>query len=281
MKPEGKEDGVSNGLPMSTLSGFLVLAVVLYSALTAMVYFGQEHLLFYPRASIPEIESRYRDYGISFKIGGVELHGWFFPTRRERPALIYYGGNGEELSGSIDNLRALGDYNHVIVNYRGYGRSSGSPTEKTLKSDALFILDSLESQGKISLENSFILGRSLGSAIAVHVAANRRTKGLILVSPFDSIEAIASDLYFFLPVRWLIRNPFRSIDYVDRIAVPTLIIKAETDEVVPLRYSDALISAWKYELEVVQLEGTSHNYIQTEEYVNSINRFIERSGNSF
>lgn len=262
---------------MSTLSGFIVVVIV-YSAVVALVYFRQEQLMFYPRASIPAIELRYRDHAISFETEDAELHGWFFPSsRRERPTLVYYGGNGEELSGSIADIRALGDYHHVIVNYRGYGRSSGSPGEKTLQSDALFILDSLESQGKISLENTFILGRSLGSAIAAHVAANRTTRGLILVSPFDSIEAIASDLYFFLPVRWLIKHPFRTIDYVDRIAVPTLIIKAQTDEVVPLRYTDALIRAWKHELEVVQLEGTSHNYIQTEEYVKTINRFIQRS----
>lgn len=263
---------------MSILSDFVIPAIALYSALTAMVYFGQDKLLFYPRASIPAIESRYSDYAVSFRIGDVELHGWFFPANGERPTLVYYGGNGEELSTSIDDIRALGDYNHVIVNYRGYGRSSGSPSEQTLKSDALFILDDLASQGKISLANSFILGRSLGSGIAVHVAASRKTKGLILVSPFDSIEAIASDLYFFLPVRWLIKHPFRSIDYVDQIKVPTLIIKAQTDDVVPLRYTDALIRAWQTELEVVQLKGTSHNNIQTEDYVNSISRFIERTG---
>lgn len=263
---------------MSTLSGFIILVVVAYSALTALLYFGQDSLLFYPRSSNPKIESRYRDYTISFEVQDAELHGWFFPAANPKaPALVYYGGNGQELSESIDDIRALGDYSYVIVNYRGYGRSTGSPSEKALKSDALVILDSLESQGRMSLANSFILGRSLGSGIATHVAANRKTKGLILVSPFDSIEAIASDLYFFLPVRWFIRHPFRSIDYVDRIDVPTLVIKAQVDRVIPLRYSDALIKAWKYPLEVVQLEGTSHNYIQTEDYVKTINRFIQRS----
>ena len=263
---------------MSTFSGFIILVLVGYSALTALLYFGQDSLLFFPRSSNPAIESRYLDYAVSFRINGIELHGWLFPAEDPmRPAIVYYGGNGQELSESIDDIRALGDYHYIIVNYRGYGRSTGNPSEKALKSDALVILDSLESQGKISLANSFILGRSLGSGIATHVAANRKIKGLILVSPFDSIEAIASDVYFFLPVRWLIRHPFRSIDDVDRIDVPTLIIKAQVDRVIPLRYSDALISAWKYPLEVVQLEGTSHNYIQTEDYVKTINRFIQRS----
>lgn len=261
---------------MSGITGFAILVIVIYSALTALLYFQQESLLFFPRSSIPEVESRYRDYAVSFENDGAELHGWFFPAAdRNRPALVYYGGNGQELSGSIDSIRALGDYNYVIVNYRGYGKSTSSPTEKALKSDALFILDSLESQGKILLSNSFILGRSLGSGVATHVAANREIRGLILISPFDSIEAVASDLYFYLPVRWLLRHPFRSIDYVDRIDVPTLIIKAQTDQVIPLQYSDALIKAWKSQLEVVQLKGTRHNDIETEEYFITINNFIQ------
>ena len=261
------------------ISGFIILILVVYLLFTALVYFGQERLLFYPRASIPGVEKRYHDYAVSFETVETQLHGWFFPASEPgRPALIYYGGNGQELSGSIDDIRALGDYNHVIVNYRGYGRSTGSPGEKALKSDALFILDSLEAQGKISVANSFILGRSLGSGIAAHVAAHRKTNGLILVSPFDSIEAIASDMYFFLPVRWLIRHPFRTVDYIGQIDVPTLIIKAQSDQVVPLRYSDALIGAWRGELEVVQVKGTSHNNIQTPDYVRTINGFITRVG---
>lgn len=261
---------------MSGITGFALIVVAIYSAMTALIYFQQESLLFYPRSSIPEVESRYRDYAVSFENDGAELHGWFFPAvDRNQPALVYYGGNGQELSASIDSIKALGDYNYVIVNYRGYGKSTRSPTEKALKSDALFILDKLASQGKILLSNSFILGRSLGTGVATHVAANRDIKGLILISPFDSIEAVASDLYFYLPVRWLIRHPFRSIDYVDRIDVPTLIINAETDRVIPLQYSNALAKAWKSQLKVVQLKGTHHNYIETEEYFITINNFIE------
>jgi uncharacterized protein len=262
---------------MGTFTGFLSLLAAGYTLLLILLYFGQEKILFYPRPSDPAIESRYRDQSVSFKTDDVELHGWFFPAGNEdQPTLVYYGGNGEELSTSINSLRELGDYSLVIINYRGYGRSTGRPGEKALKSDALFVLDTLESEGRISLSKTIILGRSLGTGVATYVAANRGIQGLILVSPFNSIEAIASDIYFYLPVRWLIRHPFRSIDHVDSIRVSTLIIKAETDRVVPAQYSDALIEAWAGPLQVVQLKGTNHNYIQTGEYVKSVGDFVGR-----
>ena len=249
---------------MGTLASFLSMLAAGYTFVLLFVHFSQERLLFYPQPSIAAIESRYRDNAISFTTDEAELHGWLIPASDpNQPTLVYYGGNGQELSASIDALRELGDYGYIIVNYRGYGRSTGNPGETALKSDALFILDSLESQNLISLSNTIVMGRSLGTGIATHIAANRTVKSLILISPFNSIEAIASDLYFYLPVRWLIRHPFRSVDYVDQIDAPTLFIKAETDEVIPPRYSDALIDVWKSPFEVVQLKGTHHNYIQT------------------
>jgi len=261
---------------MSGVTGILVTLAAVYGLLTAFMYLVQDKMLFFPSPSNAAIESRYQKYAVSFDTGEVNLHGWFIPASDlAQPAIVFYGGNGQELSTSIDSIRALGDYHYVFVNYRGYGRSLGRPTEKDLKSDALLILDSLQTQGKISLSNTIIMGRSLGTGVAVHVAANIKSKGLILISPFNSIEAIASDLYFYLPVKWLFRHPFRSIDYVAKISVPTLIIKAENDQIVPKKYTDKLIEAWQSPLEVVELEGTNHNYIETDQYFDVTNRFIQ------
>jgi pimeloyl-ACP methyl ester carboxylesterase len=261
---------------MSGVTGFLVTVIAGYALLTAFMYLMQDRMLFLPSPSSPEIESRYQKYAVTFNTGQVDLHGWHIPAEDlSQPTIVFYGGNGQELSTSIESITALGDYHYVIVNYRGYGRSLGQPSEKDLKSDALLILHRLKAQGKISLSNTIIMGRSIGTAIAVHVAANVRSKGLILISPFNSIEAIASDLYFYLPVKWLIKHPFRSVDYVAEISVPTLIIKAENDQVVPRKYTDELIRAWQGPLEVIELEGTHHNYIETVQYFDVTNRFIE------
>lgn len=260
---------------MSSLTSVALTIIVFYGLLVTIVHLAQERLLFFPSGSDPALESRYQEFAISFSTGEVELHGWFFPAdEATQPTLVFYGGNGQEISTSIAGLRALGDFSYVLINYRGYGRSTGAPSETDLKSDALLILDSLEAQNRISIANTVIMGRSLGTGIATHVAANRETKGLILISPFSSIEAIASDIYFYLPVRWLIRHPFRSINDVAEISAPTLIIKAENDQIVPERYTDQLIEAWQGPLEVIKLAGTNHNYIETSEYLKVVDQFI-------
>ncbi|HAK51080.1 MAG TPA: hypothetical protein DCM54_04130 [Gammaproteobacteria bacterium] len=261
---------------MSNLLNFLAIVLVLYGLLTAFIYFTQDTLLFYPSPSDPAIESRFRENEIRFSAGDDELRGWFIPASdSKRPSLIFYGGNGQELSRSINSITSLGDYNYALVNYRGYGLSTGRPTEDHLKSDALLILDTLAAKKRIDLANTIIMGRSLGTGVAIHVAANREVKGLVLISPFNSIEAIASDIYFYLPVKWLIRHPFRSIDYVTYISAPTLIIKAENDRIIPASYTSDLIDAWRGPLEVVELNGTNHNYIETPQYYDVVRRHLE------
>ena len=263
--------------PMSSpLVSLLATVIAIYGLLTVFIYLYQDNLLFFPSSSDPDIESHYKEHAVSFAVGDVALRGWFLPASDDsKPTLVFYGGNGQELSTSIASITSLGDYNYVLVNYRGYGRSTGHPSEEDLKSDALFILDSLETQNTISLTNTIIMGRSLGSGIAMHVAANRQTRGLILISPFNSIEAIASDIYFYLPVGWLIRHPFRSIDYVAEVLTPTLIIKAEHDRVIPESYTNDLIEAWHGPLKTIKLAGTNHNYIETESYFEVIDQFLQ------
>ena len=261
---------------MSSLLNFFGIALLVYGLLTAFVYCTQDSLLFYSSSSDPDLERRYQEYKISFNAEEAELHGWFIPgSDSVRLNLVFYGGNGQELSRNIDSITSIGDYNYVFVNYRGYGSSTGQPSEKHLKSDALLILDVLADQKRIELANTVIMGRSLGTGVATYVAANRNIKGLVLISPFNSIEAIASDIYFYLPVKWLIRHPFRSIDYVSNISAPTLILKAENDRVIPGSYSDSLAKMWRSPLNIVELKGTHHNYIETLQYYDVVRSYLQ------
>ncbi len=180
---------------MSSLLNFFGVALLGYASLTVFVYWTQDSLLFYPSSSDPDLERLYQGYKISFDAEEAELHGWFIPgSDSVRPNLVFYGGNGQELSRSIDSITSIGNCNYVFVNYRGYGSSTGKPSEEHLKSDALLILDALADQKRIELANTVIMGRRLGTGVATYVAANRNIKGLVLISPFNSIEAIASDI---------------------------------------------------------------------------------------
>ena len=102
-------------------------------------------------------------------------------------AIIYYGGNAEEVSQNLHDLKKFGDYSMLFVNYRGYGKSEGWPGQDVLFSDALFIFDHITNNYNIEPSNIFLMGRSLGSAVAVHVGSKRSVKGMILVTPFDQM----------------------------------------------------------------------------------------------
>lgn len=180
----------------------------------------------------------------------------------------------------ITPLMKLGDYNFVLFNYRGYGSSTGKPGEVPFKEDAVFIFDWVVQNYGISPEDIFIIGRSLGTGVAVHTAALKDTAGVILITPYDSLEnvillAYASMHLPDLPIKSTIKYPFRSIDYLSDIQEPGLILVAEDDKVIPRESTDALISAWTSPLESVILEGTQHNLIFTDEFYATTAQFIK------
>ncbi|MBD3648857.1 MAG: alpha/beta hydrolase, partial [Pseudomonadales bacterium] len=171
-------------------------------------------------------------------------------------------------------ITEIGDFNYLMVNYRGYGESTGEPSESALKADALVVLDRASEQFDFDIDNVIVMGRSLGTGVAMHVAANRPVKALILVSPFDSLRAVASTHYPIFPVGPLLRHPFRSIDYVDDTMMPTLILKAANDEIVPHQHTNNLIAHWQGPLWTFTLPGTTHNRVVTDEYYDHIREFI-------
>jgi hypothetical protein len=182
------------------------------------------------------------------------------------------------MSRSLAAITALGDYNYLLMNYRGYGASEGRPGEAGLKADAVAILETLQGRGRMDIRRSHLIGRSLGSGIAVHVAARLEVASLVLVTPYDSISAVAAGRYPVFPIGLLIKHPFDSLADVGRIEEPTLIIKAASDRVVPHVHSDALIAAWQSPLQTLTLAGTTHNSIYSPAFYAQIGAFIDQAG---
>lgn len=258
------------------LTASVLLIGGLYLAACAFLYFQQENILFFPSPVDPAIASQYSGSAIEFSRDGTVLRGWFIESDNgDARTIIFYGGNGDELSRSLADISALGDFNYLMVNYRGYGDSEGMPGEAELKADAVAVLQSLQRQGRIDLARSHIIGRSLGSGIATHVAAQFDVASLILVTPYDSIAAVAAGRYPIFPTGLLLKHHFRSLDYVADIDEPTLIIKAERDRIVPHVHSDALIRAWQSPLQTVTLMGTTHNSIYSAAFYQNVRAFIE------
>ncbi|MFT5226440.1 MAG: pimeloyl-ACP methyl ester carboxylesterase [Polaribacter sp.] len=218
---------------MKTLLSIIAVLAIIYFLAMALLYLFQRTLLF---PDVDEVSGINRET-IVFTNKGIELHGWVLNQGKPK-AIIYFGGNAEQISGNIDLFEAaLHEYSVYLVDYQGYGKSAGKPTEQSLFSDALFIYDQIKSE-HTSIST---IGRSLGSGVAVYLGANRTIEKLVLLTPYDSIAELAQSHYPIFPTRYLVRDKFESISRAADITVPVLIVAAELDLVVPGIHTDKLL----------------------------------------
>lgn len=190
-------------------------------------------------------------------------------------ALIYFGGNAEDVSASLPFLAgAFPDYAIYALHYRGYGGSSGKPSEQALHADALVLFD------KVRVDHPIIavVGRSLGSGVAVRLASRRPAARLVLVTPYDSFEKIASAQFPYFPVRWLLTDKFESARFAPAIRIPTLLLQAELDEVIPAASTDRLTAAFTPGVASrVIVRGATHNTIsEFRQYADAMRTALER-----
>ena len=197
---------------------------------------------------------------------GTRLHGWLRRTARETPSrglVIYFGGNAEEVSGLMHDAPMLAPWSVAAFNYRGYGLSEGRPSEAALVADALAIYDWLAKRDGIEPNHIVVFGRSLGSGVAVQLAASRPVRAVMLVSPFDSLRSIARKQYPFVPVSSLLKHPFDSLAHAAAIEAPLLVFAGERDRLIPPEYSQRLHDAWAGPKRWRLIPGADHNDIHT------------------
>ena len=157
-------------------------------------------------------------------------------------ALIYFGGNAEDVSQAMPEFAAaFPDRAIYLLHYPGYGGSPGTPSEKVIFSQSLALYDQVRTEH----DNIIVIGRSLGSGVAVHLASLRPVARLVLVTPYNSLQEIASQHYPYFPVRWLLRDKFESWKYAPQVTAPTRIIVAAHDEIIPRASSERLRTHFK------------------------------------
>jgi pimeloyl-ACP methyl ester carboxylesterase len=256
----------------SVLVSVLKIAAAVAVGLPLVVYLAQDSLIFYrqplPEARRAEITRRFpaaSEVTIN-AADGAKLHGWLVkPTGVERaPLVLYYGGNAEEVSHMLEAVgdTVRGDTPGVawlLVNYRGYGASEGSPSQVSLVADALAQYDYATALPNMDVQRIFVFGRSLGSGVAVQLAAHRPVRGVILVSPYDSLAAVAKRYYWYLPVDWMLKHRFDSIGAAPQMKQPLLCFIAERDDVIPPEHAERLFAAWAGPKRRVLLGGAGHN----------------------
>ena len=166
-------------------------------------------------------------------------------NKAKSDAIIYFGGNAENVDFNVpDFQRTFSEHAVYLVKYRGYGSSTGKPTEAGIYSDALHIFDQI-SKKHTSVS---VIGRSLGGGVATYLAVQRSIDKLILVTPFDSVKSVAQKLFPIYPLGWLLKDHYNSLERVASIDVKTLIIIAENDQVIAREHSNRLVSGFKPEL---------------------------------
>jgi dienelactone hydrolase len=176
---------------------------------------------------------------------GTRLCGWLMtpliPGRH--PAVVYFGGRSEEVSWVVrDAAKLFPNMAVLAVNYRGYGESHGDPAENHMVEDGCMLFDWMAARAHVDARRIAVVGRSLGSGVAVQVAKERPVHSAVLITPYDSILAIAKRKFRVMPVEYMLRHRFESIKYAPALKAPTYVLRAAVDDVVPHSHTDQLVA---------------------------------------
>lgn len=261
-----------------------VVFVAAYLIIVLFFYFYQDDLLFFSQPieseSIAKINNDYKNVeNIKIKTSdGNALSGWFVKNSKleKSPLIIYFGGNAEEVSHLIYESDNVSGWSLALTNYRGYGLSTGKPNEKNLFSDALNIYNYYSKREDVDASKIVVMGRSVGTGVAVYLAANREVEKVILVTPYDSMISVAKNHYSFLPISLILRNRFDSISRVPHINVPMLALIADNDTTIPPQLAKRLVDKWRGKCTMQIIKGADHNSIsQKILYWKYINEFLK------
>jgi len=241
---------------------WLLLPLALYAALCAFMYFAQRGLMYFPDRS----QTSPADAGLPdakeeklATADGETIIVWHIPPRDEtKPVVVYFHGNGGALNLRARRFAALAleGIGVVGVSYRGYGGSTGRPSEDGLIADGIAAYEFAAK--RYTPARVALWGESLGSGIAVAVAAEAPVAKLVLESPFTSAADVGASVYFFLPVRLLMKDQFRSDLRIKNVKAPVLILHGERDSVVPISFGERLYEMIAGEKKFARFKGGEH-----------------------
>jgi fermentation-respiration switch protein FrsA (DUF1100 family) len=242
-----------------------------------LVFFPERRFDFAPEA----FGLSYKDVYFETK-DGKKLHGWFFPGDREHPVLLHFHGNAGNISHRLDLIKRLVQKNLqvFIIDYRGFGKSEGRPSEKGVYLDGLAAYDHLVREEGIPPENIVLHGHSLGAAVALEVALKRRVRSVILESPFTSTKDMAKTMPLFFIFSPLLPANYNNLEKVTRLSVPLLVIHGDQDGIVPFSMGERLFASAPEPKQFLLLEGAGHNdtyMVGGKQYLDALERFAAES----
>jgi fermentation-respiration switch protein FrsA (DUF1100 family) len=246
-----------------------------------LIWATQESIIFFPQ---PAFRSPAAPPGWSLETvvvtaaDGTRLAGVLALPPIDRPALvIYYPGNAEEATSQAVDANRYGDRAVLLMNYRGYGESGGKPGERALVGDAIELFDWAARRTDIDARRVAVHGRSLGTGVAVQLAAARPAKAILLTSPYDSLAAVGGAQYPWLPTSLLLRHRFDSLALAPTLHIPALVLVAQSDTLVAPTHSNRLADAWGGPVQRLSFEGRGHNDLELDpRYGTAILEFLGR-----
>lgn len=233
-----------------------ILLLLGYVGMGIFLYIYQRDFLYFPTA---KIDTSYEEMILKNENESIHI---IVLNKGHKNAVLYFGGNAESMAGSADYIaQQFPEFTVYLMDYRGYGSSTGEATEEGIYSDALKLYDSIKAQhDRISIG-----GRSLGSGVAIYVASKREVSKLALITPFDSIVSVAEEIYPLYPVSFLLEDKYDSKSKVKEIKASTFIVIAEEDKIISKERTQALIDAFDpAQLQVTIIKNRGHNDISSD-----------------
>lgn len=259
-----------------------VIALLTYLFLLVAAMFLERHLIYFP---MRYPAGSWRPEGLRFEdawfetADGVKIHGWYLPCPNAKGAVLICHGNGGNITHRVDLLRRLQQQVGVSVlafDYRGYGRSEGSPSESGVLADARAARAWLAAKEKIAEHDVIPFGESLGGAVAVDLAAIDGARALVLQSTFSSLPDVAAYHYPWLPVRWLMQTQFDSLNKIGNYHGPLFQSHGDDDSIVPYESAQKLFAAANSPKQFLEMPGHDHNDSLPRDFYDALKAFLER-----
>jgi fermentation-respiration switch protein FrsA (DUF1100 family) len=261
------------------LKKLAAVTAILYLSVIGYLYLEQRSLLYFPLKESLGLKGS--NLGETLEVflttpDGVKIQTWYHSPKAGKPLVIYLHGNSYNLEYRKAKFRELLDmgFGFVAPAWRGFSASEGTPTKEGLYIDARTAIDFAESMG-YKTDDIILIGESLGTGIAVQMATEKHFKGLFLITPYTSISDRAQEIYWYLPVKHLIKDNFISIDKISKINTPVLIVHGDEDDVIPHHHSEKLFKEAQEPKELIIYPGKSHNNLDNNVIFKELKRFFK------
>ena len=270
---------------MRILVSILTIATSIYVLLVLMLYLFQGRMVFLSNlpdraliASPADIDLGYENVSLTTS-DNERLHGWYVPAANPKGVLLFFHGNAGNISHRLDSIRIFHDLDldTLIIDYRGYGQSTGKTSEQGTYLDAQAAWDYLVNSRRIPADRIIVFGRSLGGAIGTWLGAQNTPAAVIIESSFSSGVDMARRFYPFLPARLITRLRYPVVDYAGRLSCPVLVVHSRQDEIIPFAMGQAIYDAVKQNKSFLELRGDHNNgfMISQKDYVTALKVFTQ------